>query len=88
MLFFVFYSLGALLQLDSVNAQQSGQATYFAVGLCVILGYSTQAVALAGLTKFYRGACGWINVPTDFVSLLPLKPSSETEYRPNTDSGP
>lgn len=42
MLFFVLYSLGVLSQLDSVNARQSGQATYFAVGLCVILGYSNQ----------------------------------------------
>jgi hypothetical protein len=73
MLFFVLYSLGLLFQLNSANAQQSGEATYFAVGLCVILGYSTQNMALVGLTKFYRGACGGVNVPTDFVSPLPLR---------------
>jgi hypothetical protein len=66
MLFWVLYSLGLLfLRIGSVNAGQSGQATYFAVGLCVVLAAVSN---LYQLTKFSRGACGWINGPTDFVS--------------------
>lgn len=61
----LFRSFSALLLplIAVVYAGYSGQATYFEVGLYVIVTWSKN------LSKSEsRGACGWVNVPTDFVS--------------------
>jgi hypothetical protein len=83
MLFFVLYCLGVLLQLDGVNAKQSGQATYFAVGLCVIalkLGVSwTDQILQRGLWRGQR--------PDRFRESIATQTYWRTKYHLNTDSG-